>query len=230
MKLWTGRDHETRRTARQTTPAPVALGALGERAGASKWEKNFAADLMHQQCWCWGRDVGTAENLLLRFGFTRHRRPGVQETGGGGTRYEWSDADGTRVALWGFGMWLRLPGGEQGFFARYERGVRLLPKAFDIGEVHTGKQIEPHQRRPIHSGDLAIARKLATAAATWCERYERWVQTSAGKDHRQQTLTKWKHAVVDPDEMPDAWRRVRTIYEKWYATPTRVPQFNEGDV
>ncbi len=187
---------------------------FGVRTRANKKDKNFAAGLMHQQCWCWGRDVVAAGNLLRRFGFERHRSP----SGPGGTRYELV-RDEVHVALWGFGMWLRLPGGEQGYFARYRRGVWLLPKSFDVSGVHSDRQVKPHLRRPMHSGEVAEARKLATSAAAWCERYERWVTDSEGPGHRRQTLAKWKHAVAKPNEMIAAWRRVRGIYEAWYRTP-----------
>ncbi|MEM1446701.1 MAG: hypothetical protein AAGF84_11640 [Planctomycetota bacterium] len=197
---------------------PLVFGA---QARATKKEKVFAAGLMHQQCWCWGQDVATSGNLLLRFGFTRHRRPGVTSGGAGGTRYE-IEQNGLRVALWGFGMWLRLPTGEQGYFARYERGVWLLPKSFEVSEVHSGRQLEPQLTRPLHTGEVNVAHKLASAAAAWCERYERWVIESAGLPHRQRTLSKWKHAVVDPGDMASAWRRTRDIYERCYPTKSRV--------
>ncbi|MEM8783129.1 MAG: hypothetical protein AAGE65_09775 [Planctomycetota bacterium] len=200
-------------------PSPYARprAKLEGHVKASKKEKVFAADLMHQQCWCWGQDVASAENLLLRFGFERHRSP----EGPGGTRYELA-GDGMHVALWGFGMWLCLPSGEQGYFARYRRGVWLLPRSFELSGVHSGRQIEPHLRRPMHLGEYADARKLGTTAALWCGQYERWVVETEGLEHRQRTLAKWKHAVAESHEMVAAWQRVRASYARWYRTPCNV--------
>lgn len=180
--------------------------------GVSTKEKRFAAELMHQQCWCWGRDILTRENLLLRFGFARHRPPACP----GATRYALSLADGTRLALWGFGLWLGLPDGTQGFFSRYRRGVWLLPATFDVSSVHAADAVLRHLRRPAPGRECAVALRLARTAAQWCESYERWVAAQEGLGHRRATLRKWEHPLVDADEMPAAWRSVIAIYDRWY--------------
>lgn len=194
---------------------------LGEPLRSTKREKQFAAGLMHQQCWCWGQDVSSAGNLLMDYGFERRRRPGVDAGGAGGTRYQ-IDEEGTRFALWGFGMWLALPGGEQGFFARYERGVWLLPRSFDVEDVHSAREVEPHMRRPINHGEKARAQTIAMAAASWCEAYERWILETQGPDHRRETLEMSKHCVVAHDRMVPAWQRAREIYRRWYAVQSQA--------
>lgn len=194
-------------------PKVFGRPSTGHRFGTklSTKDKQFAVELMHQQCWCWGRDIVAKENVLLRFGFER-RRASICP---GATRYE-IERDQMRFALWGFGMWLRLPTGEQGFFSRYYRGVWLLPRSFDVACVHDDKQVTPHLRRPTPGRDYAIASELTAAAATLCEQYERWVVDHVGPEHRQQTLTKWEHPLVESHEMVAAWRRVRSIYQQWY--------------
>jgi hypothetical protein len=174
-------------------------------------DKKFAAELMHQQCWCWGQDIVAKENILLRFGFMRHRAPACP----GATRYE-IDRDRLRVALWGFGMWLLTPSGDQGFFSRYRRGVWLLPRSFDVTGVHDDKQVTPHLRRPMPGSDYAIAVELTSSAAVFCEQYERWINDHLSPEHRHRTLSRWEHPLVDSHEMVAAWRRVRQIYQQWY--------------
>lgn len=75
------------------------------------------AELMHQQCWCWGQDVRRPEgNLLLENGFERTRAP---EDVSGSFRY-WLERNGTRLALWGFGV---------GCHARRVSGVTIVLKS-----------------------------------------------------------------------------------------------------
>lgn len=64
------------------------------------------AALMHQQCWLWGQDVKRPqENVLLDYGFTRHRAPETECTRGC-TGYELLLPDGRAIVLWGFGLFL----------------------------------------------------------------------------------------------------------------------------
>jgi len=187
------------------------ISLLGRKQGLSTRDKKFAAELMHQQCWCWGRDIVSKENLLLRFGFERHRAPACP----GSTRYELK-TESMSIALWGFGLWVGLADGRNGYFSRYRRGVWLLPKNFDISGVHDNLQIDLQLRRPKPGKDFELALKLTGVVANWCEAYERWVGESEGLAHRRATLKKWEHPLVEAHEMAAAWRQVRETYQQWY--------------
>jgi len=166
------------------------------KQGLSTRDKKFVAELMHQQCWCWGQDIVSKENLLLRFGFERHRAPACP----GSTRYELK-TESMSVALWGFGLWIGLADGRSGYFSRYRRGVWLLRRAFDVSDVHDKTQIDLQLGRPTPGKEYELALKLASTAADWCEAYERWVVESEGLDHRRATLKKWEHPLVEAHEM-----------------------------
>jgi hypothetical protein len=197
------------------------LGRMSSRITAH--DKRFAAELMHQQCWCWGQDIRLLENLLLKFGGIRHRAPACP----GSSRYEFANESpnvSSMVCLWGFGFWLKLPSGECGYFSRYRRGVWLLPMNFDVSQIHNATEIEPHIRRPISARDFRIALRLSVEAASWCERYEAWVVEQQGITHRSRTLDDWEHPVVEAGDMVTAWRRVRGIYQTWY----RKGRFDAG--
>jgi len=166
------------------------------KQGLSTRDKKFVAELMHQQCWCWGQDIVSKENLLLRFGFERHRAPACP----GSTLYELK-TESMSVALWGFGLWIGLADGRSGYFSRYRWGVWLLPRDFDVSDVHDNTQIDLQLRRPTPGKEYELALKLASTAADWCEAYERWVVESEGLDHRRATLKKWEHPLVEAHEM-----------------------------
>ena len=62
-------------------PTSIPPAAPPRRLYMGKRVRRLGQSLLTQQCWCWGRDVTRPDgNLLLQYGFTRHRPPG-QERG-----------------------------------------------------------------------------------------------------------------------------------------------------
>ena len=79
---------------------------------------SFGRQLTAQQLWCWGRDIEYADgNLLMKFGFERHRYQGKSDRS---TCYRF-DADDLHICMWGFGM----------FFGRRDLGGLFLGR-FDF--------------------------------------------------------------------------------------------------
>ena len=64
--------------------------------------RRFAEQLLGQQLWCWGQDIKSPQgNLLIEFGFQRHRLRAADSQGS--TCYRFDD-DQRHIALWGFGL------------------------------------------------------------------------------------------------------------------------------
>lgn len=162
------------------------------------------AELLHQQCWCWGQDIRRAEgNLLLQFGLNRTRPP---EPGRGSSRYEWRDG-GVEVVLWGFGIGLRdgLSGGI--YVNRYCFVPRWLPQQFLLDEVWRAEQMEGH-RGPATRREIRRSRRLLKTLVRWIACYERWVRSTCGVDYRRRTLAEWTRTHIPADEMARRWEEM----------------------
>ncbi len=76
-----------------------------------RWMRNQGTVLLNQQIWCWGQDIRHREgNLLLAYGFRRHRPPANTH---GSSCYELQVNEQTAIRLWGFGF----------FYEHHELGV-----------------------------------------------------------------------------------------------------------
>jgi hypothetical protein len=204
-------------TSSPSTHGLTVTGALASAPTRPRTkDKNFVTALMHQQCWCWGKDVQANENVLLRFGFTRHRAP----TADGGqqvlpTRYELHTPT-LHLALWGFGLFVSIPNQPQAFISRHRRGLFLLARRLDISSVHSDGDLLSHTLRPTSPAQRTAAARITAAVATWCESYERWIAQHLSPAYRQSTLQHWEHPIVTAADMPAAWHRAKSIYKSWY--------------
>ena len=81
--------------------SPSTSSRTGQGWCGPQTVRRFGGRMMEQQVWCWGRDIEHSDgNLLIDFGFERHRDRGVDDRS---TCYR-MDCDRLHVSLWGFGM------------------------------------------------------------------------------------------------------------------------------
>ncbi|MEM8678217.1 MAG: hypothetical protein AAGF97_02575 [Planctomycetota bacterium] len=164
--------------------------------------RRFGGKLMEQQVWCWGRDVERPDgNLLMRFGFERHRD---NDTDARSTCYR-LDRDDVHLCLWGFGM----------FFGRRELGGLYLDR-FDFCPrwapieslalaIHWPDELPPFAR-PRGAMQWQRAHELWRSSLRWIADYETWVRDHAGAAYRCECVATWLRPFVPAEKMATAWR------------------------
>ena len=158
-------------------------------------------ELLHQQCWNWGRDILHPKgNLLLEAGFTRQPPPqGVA----GATRYVLRLADAGRWMLWGFGFFYGTPdlGGV------YVNRFQFRPQWMDLDAVEKAiwkPDMVPAGELP---PDPSVPLKLAASAVRRIADYEDWVLDRCGLPYRRAVLAQWRQdSEMPPEKLPEAWR------------------------
>jgi len=193
---------------RGSRPRPVG----GDRPGLSVADKRRLQELLHQQMWCWGRDVLNPfpPNLLVHFGMTRHGSDDPDERGS--NRYSIDLAEGGVLSLWAFGV--AIVEGDAGVFLhRYLRGVRVLPQRWCPVGVRRPEQL-PRLPRPASPRERERSIMLFDRLLRWIERYEREVLGLLGPAYRDRTLKNWEHLLVPGPAMADEWRRIAGIYRR----------------
>ena len=180
--------------------------ARGARAGQG-WcmpptVRNFGSNLLAQQLWCWGRDIEcSGGNLLMQFGFERHRYRGDSDRS---TCYRLDD-DELHICMWGFGMFFgcRDLGGL--FLGRFDFRPKWAPVESLSLDIHRAADL-PGFARPSGGSQWQCARKLWTSLLQWIADYERWVKGSAGAEYRQKCVETWMRPFVRADRMASAWQ------------------------
>ncbi len=156
---------------------------------------------MEQQVWCWGRDIEHAgENLLMRFGFERHRDQSADRS----TCYR-LDHEQLHVSLWGFGMFFgrRDLGGI--FLDRFEFCPNWAPIESLSLSIHWPDEL-PVFARPRGRPQWQSARKLWKLSQLWIAEYEAWVCETAGLDYRRECVETWLRPFVHAEKTAPAWR------------------------
>lgn len=157
---------------------------------------------MEQQVWCWGRDVEFADgNLLMRFGFERHRDRHTEDRS---TCYRLDD-DQLHVSLWGFGMFfgLRELGGL--YLDRFEFCPKWAPVESLSLAIHWPDEL-PVFARPQGKPQWQRARELWKSSQLWIADYETWVRTNVGPAYRRECVKTWLRPFVRAEKMAAAWR------------------------
>lgn len=177
-------------------------------------DKRRLQELLHQQMWCWGRDVKHSTppgNLLIWAGMTRHG--GTTPGEAGSNRYSIDLPAGFAISLWAFGIVATDSAGNSAVLHRYQRAIRLLPKGWRPDDVRTPEQL-PRSRRPVTTGDRQRASAMLDVILRWIESYERAVAREFGSGYRVRTLDGWEHPIVPGEAMADEWQRVAATYRR----------------
>ena len=162
----------------------------------------FGQRLMSQQAWCWGRDIKFPQrNLLMRYGFQRHRDPLGRERA---TCYR-LDRNDCHVALWGFGMFYgeRRLGGL--FLDRFDIRPAWAPVESLSLAIHWPSEL-PTFSRPRNGPEWCRARCLWQRALRWIARYEIWIRNEVGLAYRQDCVNTWLRPFVPAGKIIPAWR------------------------
>jgi len=164
--------------------------------------RRFGRRLMEQQVWCWGRDVEYPNgNLLMRFGFERHRDRSTDDRS---TCYR-LDRDQLHVSLWGFGMFF----GRRDLGGLYIDRFQFCPKWAPVESlslaIHWPDEL-PAFARPRGRSQWQRARKLWKSSLLWMANYETWVHSTVGLDYRRECVEHWLRPFVRAEKTSAAWR------------------------
>jgi hypothetical protein len=163
------------------------------------------AALMHRQCWLWGQDVKRPRaNVLMDFGFTRHRAPEAERKQGC-TGYQLRLPKGRVIVLWGFGLFYgdRALGGM--YLKRYGFPPRLLDEARLQLPIWKPDQL-PKLRNARTPEEWQRTLKLLVAAMKWIGKYEQWVIESRGLIYRRRCLMEWKDDGYQAGHLTADWQ------------------------
>lgn len=193
---------------RQTTELLTTDDSPRRRFLLPQFIRQQGAALMHQQCWLWGQDVKRPRaNVLLDYGFTRHRAP-EEERNRGCTGYELLLPGERAIVLWGFGLFLgdRDLGGmyvkRYGFSPKLLKESRLQLPIWQSGQlpkILTART--PNEWRQLMT--------LLVAALRWVSEYEAWVIESRGPAYRRHCLREWNAAVIPADQVVTRWQALQ---------------------
>lgn len=179
-----------------------AAGGPGGQAALPPRIRTAGAKLFGQQCWCWGRDIRRPEgNLLLDYGFRRHRPPAGEI---GASAYALRLDSQRTAVLWGWGLWFGAGAGGQLFLARDSFVPRLMAAERPPDDVWALDQLPP-ARVPADAGEWLRARMLLAAAARWIGDYEAWILKEVGAPYRCDCVTAWRKNAIAAEAMAGLW-------------------------
>jgi hypothetical protein len=168
--------------------------------------RRWGEAMIHQQCWNWGQDIRHRKgNLLLKYGFTRHRIPAeLAETTQGCTAYRIRLPKRVILVLWGFGIFYGDPQYGGMFLARY----RFLPKRLEASDlalpIWREDQLPPrHTPRSDEAWQTTIM--LLAEALCWIGEYERWVIESCGLKYRRECMKRWDRETIPAEHAAADW-------------------------
>ena len=168
----------------------------------------YAAGLLCQQAWCWGRDILRPQgNWLLQVGFARQEPPADREECS--SVYSLEMPRGRCVVLRGFGVFygddrrgaIFLP--RYDFRPRYTRDATLTCPLWSMEDLPSLSLPNKHQRNACVSLTLDLI--------DWIRSYEVNIVECLGIEYRRQTLVKWDNGerlFTPAEEFASAWREV----------------------
>ncbi|MCS6924840.1 MAG: hypothetical protein NZ578_02945 [Candidatus Binatia bacterium] len=193
--------------------------------------RTFAAQLLHQQLWCWGQDICFPRgNLLLSYGLTRTRPP-VPTAGSSHYQGEFHEA---ALSLWGFGVFCGHPQYGGLFLQRYTWTFAWTPHSRLSPPVWTPADL-PSVSAPRTPLTRRFAYHLLLILIQWILQYEGWVDDTIGKDYRREGLARFPAAVTSAEERLNAWQRLGQFYQPLarrapFCPPQRHQAQTVGDV
>ena len=158
-------------------------------------------ELLHRQCWNWGRDIIRPEgNLLLKAGFSKHPTPDKEK---GSSYYSLEMSNGDRLMLWGFGLLYVTPVKGCVYLNRYEFEPIWFPKKAIREPIWTPSMMPVKQSPP----SLTIPIEIVIAAIRYIAGYEEWVLSVCGLEYRLNVLQEWEQPteLLPPQDLPQSW-------------------------
>jgi hypothetical protein len=187
---------DTRKQPRKPRIQPIVTQPQQHLAVPSEVRRR-GAPLLNQQCWCWGWDIRRAEgNLLIEYGFARHRVPeGVR----GSSMYERQLDHGRLVVLWGFGLFYGDPA-LGGLFLRRE-GFNPQCTGWSALQNPIWEVEKMAAHAPATADGWRCLNALTAAALRWIADYEQWVGNTLGNDYRATCVAHWRKKPISAGEM-----------------------------
>ena len=168
-------------------------------SGASRRKEQ---ELLHRQCWNWGRDILRPEgNLLLEAGFLRRRPP---EGGERSSCYSLALSDGDSLMLWGFGILYETPRKGAVYLNRYQFRPVFLPSE-TVQEPIWKPDTVPTAHTP---PSPRVSVDLTAAAIRRIADYAEWAIAHCGLEYRRAVLRQWNRPSrrLPPQALPQASR------------------------
>lgn len=200
---------ETKRNTSKTDPPAGRLRYL------PRVLRRWGEEMVHQQCWNWGQDIRRRQgNLLLEYGFTRHRIPDeLAETTQGCTAYRIGLPKRASLTLWAFGVFYGDPQYGGMFLARY----RFLPKRLntcDLAAPIWSLDQLPPRHTPRADEEWRATITLLTRALRWISEYERWVMEAYGLRYRRECLKRWEQETIPAEKAAADWERLAAACQR----------------
>lgn len=175
--------------------------------------RRLGRDLLEQQMWCFGCDIRRVEgNLLLEYGFTRHRPPEGKQ---GHSCYIFRPEADCQIGLWGSGLFYGDAQLGGLFLKRYDFQPKLtaLPHLSPSGIAEAKP---PAAHKPQTPAEADCAANLASAALRWLSQYEAWVQANVGVSYRQDCIANWPKPkpTVATEAIATTWQ---SLADSWLA-------------
>ncbi len=164
----------------------------------------WAADLLNQQIWCWGKDVEFPDdNLLLRFGFDRFEKPPGMSAA---SMYRLQLSPETRIVLRGFGVFCGDDRWGGMFIHRFKFEPKLCVET-DLVDAWASSDL-PGLEFP-RPNQITSCKRLLLTLTDWIRSYETWIARQLGPVYRRSTLRDWApegKEVFAAEQMASAWR------------------------
>ncbi|QQS40186.1 MAG: hypothetical protein IPM63_12560 [Acidobacteriota bacterium] len=174
--------------------------------------RELGEQLLHHQCWFFGRDIWhPSGNLLIRFGFTRFGAPKGQD---GGNSYRLVLDECSEIVIWGFGIFL----GDESNGGVFIKRLGFNPKVLDTARlelpISKSEQL-PKRRQPVSAMEQRRARALTLRITQWIACYEKWVDNTCGTGWRRRCLSDWESATMAQDDIALGWARLQGELEQF---------------
>lgn len=176
--------------------------------------RHLGRALLDAQLWCLGQDILHPDgNLLAAYGAERWRE-GLTDRQPSAYRHR--SADGGRVTLWGYGLWLGDPVTGDGCFVRRKHFVPVLTDDRWPGAAAFVRDDRPG-RRAATPGEARRLAALLCRLARWCGDYERWIAATQPTEWRhlcearRPRATRLRGRSVPADTLESGWGRLTAL-------------------
>lgn len=178
---------------------------------AEKYQR-LGAELLHHQCWCFGKDVRfDGGNLLIRYGFERFQSPLEAD---GSTAYRFQIDPERALILWGFGVFYR----ENRNFGIYLHRYKFIPQVIESNNlklpIWKSEQLAP-RRFPQESEEIRRTGEVTANLSDFIVGYETWISENAEKGWRKRCLKEWRLTRLSPSEIVKGWQKLSKICRKF---------------
>lgn len=184
-------------------PAPVDPGVAAWRSALIGLRRE-AGILVDQQFWCFGCDLRGADNLLLRYGFERHRYDDQRLCSAYTRPLDTPTPSAMTWTIWGWGALVSTANGTGLLLQRFGFQPVIVPPLDAPHDLVPGSKLRP----PTTAAACARAAQQLHALCDALHRYEAWIAAEMPPGYRQTTIDRWdklRRGGLAADVMPARW-------------------------